>query len=301
MLTFERWHQVFKKCVRDGSGHHLMSGLRNVYAMVWSTNTWQCASQFGTQWCSRSHHSTITGRRVWSFNEVSVKMMGNGKSGSLGRESKGLYVQVQDAWTVADPVYDALRDLYRRDRRVRLAAKHFTTLPMDDPDWRPTRRRLSDEEAKMMKMTSACEYFKGIQVNGKFNFRTKSSQLGKANDDSIVKTWYHDADDGGKEKPMYGVIQSIFTHCLYPGGPREVVLECEWLQTVLDQEQGNDVYLPQVRFNPDSNFNQRARLVLLRQCAAYNIMIAPHDPWDEQCTVYDVLDRWRTYEDHSLS
>ena len=112
---------------------------------------------------------------------------------------------------------------------------------------------------------------------------------------------YHDADDGGKEKPMYGVIHSIFTHCLYPGGPREVVLECEWLQTVLDQEQGNDVYLPQVRFNPDSNFNQRARLVLLRQCAAYNIMIAPHDPWDEQCTVYDVLDRWRTYEDHSLS
>ena len=57
----------------------------------------------------------------------------------------------------------------------------------------------------------------------------------------------------------------------------------------------------QVRFAPDNNMNNRSRYVFLRQCAAYNIMIAPHDPWDKDCVIYDVLDRWRKYEDHALS
>ena len=102
------------------------------------------------------------------------------------------------------------------------------------------------------------------------------------------------------EKSIYGIIQKLFTHRLHPGGPKDVVVECEWLENIPDDEQGEDAFLPQIRFNPVSNFNLRSRFVFLRQCAGYNIMIAPHDPWDVNCGVYDVIDRWRTYEDHSI-
>ena len=104
------------------------------------------------------------------------------------------------------------------------------------------------------------------------------SQKGRKHDDSIVKTWYNDADHG--MTVIYGVIETIVAHSLYPGGPRDIFLECEWLETVPENEQDDNVFMPQIRFNPSSHFNQRARFVPLQHCAAYNIMIARHDPWD---------------------
>ena len=92
----------------------------------------------------------------------------------------------------------------------------------------------------------------------------------------------------------------LFTHSLYSGGPKDVIAECEWLENVPVNEQGEDAFLPRVRFAPDSNFNLRSRFVFLRQCAGYNIMLAPHDPWDNSNGVYDVIDRWRTHADHSI-
>ena len=96
-------------------------------------------------------------------------------------------------------------------------------------------------------------------------FRGLKTQV---HDDTVVKTWYLDGDNGGVETAIYGVIKRVFTHCLYPGGNRDVVLECEWLETVPDEDQADDVYLPQVKFNPESNLNRRARLVFLRQRAS---------------------------------
>ena len=120
----------------------------------------------------------------------------------------------------------------------------------------------------------------------------------------MVKTWYLDGDEDGEETVVYGIIKRIFTHSLYPGGANEVFAECEWLETIPPGEQGEDVYLPQVRHSPNNNLNRRARPVLLRSCAAYNIMLAPHKPWDAlgdaNTTVYDVIDRWRKYADNSV-
>ena len=65
MLTFERWHTAFKKCVRCGSGHHVMAGVRNTFAMMWSANMWTCKSQGGSQWHKSVRRSTISGRRAW--------------------------------------------------------------------------------------------------------------------------------------------------------------------------------------------------------------------------------------------
>ena len=88
---------------------------------------------------------------------------------------------------------------------------------------------------------------------------------------------------------------------MFPGSQIEVFVEVEWLETITgDEGDQTQVYLPQVRRNPNSAFNTRSRWIPLKQCASYNIMITPHDPWDVDCTVYDVIDRWRTYEDHSL-
>ena len=133
--------------------------------------------------------------------------------------------------------------------------------------------------------------------SGKVRFMARPSQKG-VHDDSVVKTWYWEESDGTQQK-AYGIIQNMFTHALYPGGPCDVVIECEWLELLGEDERAADGHLPQVRHNPASNFNLRARYTFLRQCTNYNIVLLPHDPWDEQCSVYDVVDRWRTYEDHS--
>ena len=77
------------------------------------------------------------------------------------------------------------------------------------------------------------------------------------------------------EKSIYGIIKKFFTHRLHPGGSKDVVAECEWLENFPDDEQGDDDFLPQV-------------------------MLVPHNPWDVDCVVYDVVDRWCTYEDHSI-
>lgn len=94
MLTFERWHTAFKKCVR--SGHHVMAGVANVYAMMWSSNVWQCASQGGAAWhAPPTRRSTISGRRAWSYDAVTISVGKKpGRAGALGTESCGAFVQV---------------------------------------------------------------------------------------------------------------------------------------------------------------------------------------------------------------
>ena len=136
-----------------------------------------------------------------------------------------------------------------------------------------------------------------VTVNDKVKFRTEPSQRRYKCDDSVLKTW--SKNDQGEEYVEYGIIKQIFTHSMFPDGPKDVFAECDWLINVPDDGVS---WLPQVRKDPMrlSNANQRQRVILLRQCASYNIMVAPHDPWDANCDVFDVLDRHRTYEDHSF-
>jgi hypothetical protein len=277
-------------------------GIHNVYELIWSSNVWSMLmDDNGIPSVSRS---TVAGRRFLDFSSTLFRFGVAGKPGLLSTYNRGDFVQVQDQWSILVPEYDVLRDRYRRDMRSR-GRSHihysYTTVPMIDPDWQPRRRLGGDDltvlETKWLQMRPEVKFHSIVYVN-KVQFRTQSSQQRFRNDDSVIKTWYLDE---GEETTAYGIIKKIATHSMYPGSQEEVLVEVEWLESVPDDEQAdNDVYLPQVRLNPDSSFNTRSRWVFLRQCAAYNIMIAPHNPWDPACTVFDVIDRWRTYEDHSL-
>lgn len=299
MLSFERWHTVFKKLA--AGTHDIMASIRNHYDMLSSANAWQCPSQAGMDWVGHPHRSTVYGRLRppgSAYGDFTYKLASKPTPGVLETKNGGSFVQVQDIWAVDDKDYDQLRDRYRRDRRqhARNRNQHWLTSPMLDPEWRPrTGPSLNQAELDFMLMTPAVQFYRHVCTGpgDKVRFAAKK---GGVHDDSIVKTWYL---DNGEEHVAYGQIQRVFTHSIYPGGRKEVVVECEWLEPVLD-ESGKS-FLPLVRRNPDYAFNKCARFTFLRQCAAYNIMIVPHDPWDQSCELFDVVDRWRTYEDHSLS
>ena len=173
---------------------------------------------------------------------------------------------------------------------------------MMDSEWRPRRSdaALTPLEINQLRMTPRVMYHDMVKIhNSKITFHTESSQaaLGRKHNDTVVKTWYRDSND--RELVAYGIIQRIFTHSMFQGGPTDVLIECNWFENIPEEEQAGNTWLPQVRKNPDLAFNVSKRYTFLRQCAGYNIMVAPHDPWEPECNVYDVIDRWRTYQDHS--
>ena len=163
------------------------------------------------------------------------------------------------------------------------------------------RRQLTDQEVCYLQMQSPAEFCRQVSF-GKIRFRTESSQLGLKHDDSIVKTWYHDENNEQRVRVCYGIIQEICKHQMYPGGPTQIMLKCEWLEEIDVPEEEDRTKLPRVRRNPDSNFNRYSQFTALAQCAGYNIMLARHNPWSdpasEEYNQFDVIDRWRLYENH---
>ena len=266
--------------------------------MLCSANAWQCPSRGGLDWVVNPHRSTLFGRLRppgFTYGDFIYTLSAKATRGSLGTKNGGSFVQVQDLWAIANKDYDKLRDRYRRDRRQHARARnlHWLTAPMFDPLWVPrTGPALSTEESKFLQMRPEVEFYRHVCTgpSGKVRFQP---YRGGVHDDSIIKTWYL---EDGQQHVAYGQILKIFTHSMFPGGPKDVVVECEWFDPVPDND---EACLPQVRRNSNSAFNQSARFTFLRQCAAYNIMIAPHDPWEAKCDIYDVIDRWRTYEDHT--
>jgi hypothetical protein len=314
MLSFERWHTLFKKLAR--ATHHVMSSIQHHYSMVWSSNVWQCPSQGGVRWIHHPFRSTVTGRVRYDYASVVFKLGKKMRPGSLDVGRCGAFVQVQDQWATVNGEYETLRNRYRNDRRVS-ATKRVTTLPMLDRDWRPSRGPpLTDLLLSWLRMGTNVKFYEKVEVNG-VSFRTHASQSNFSNDDSVIKTWYIDIVSGD-ELPAYGIIQRIFTHSMFSGmalvfvlkltntphtrlgGPSDVIIECEWLELIPDDEQGDDVWLPQVRKNQGSNFNIRCRYTFLRLCATYNILIAPHDPCVGVCFVFFVVYRHRKFVDNSI-
>ena len=66
-------------------------------------------------------------------------------------------------------------------------------------------------------MQPYAEEIKSAKLNG-FTFKTAPYQLtkNKKTDDSKVKTWYND-HDGQRAVPLYGEIQRMIVHAMYPG------------------------------------------------------------------------------------
>ena len=112
MLSFERWHTVFKKLIR--STHHIMASIRNHYAMYWSTNIWQSESMLGDQWLSHPYRSTTTSRVDNDYDDIVFHMGKRQRRGALPIGNGEAFVQVQDQWAVVHKDYDELRDRYRR-------------------------------------------------------------------------------------------------------------------------------------------------------------------------------------------
>ena len=233
-------------------------GIHNVYELIWSANVWSLLTADDA--IPSMSRSTITGRRVLDFSSTLIRFGVAGKPGLLSTISCGDFVQVQDQWTTLVPAYDVLRDRFRRDMKRRGRShihSSYTTVPMLDAAWWPRRGDdLTDLETRWLQMRPQVTFHSIVYVN-KVQFRTESSQRRFRNDDSVLKTWYLDA---GEEKTVYGIIKKIVAYSMYPGSQEEVLVSVEWLDPVPEDEQDeNDVNLPQVRLNPDSSFNMRAR------------------------------------------
>ena len=92
----------------------------------------------------------------------------------------------------------------------------------------------------------------------------------------------------------------MFYHAQYPNGPRKIVLECEWFENIHVDDDAPDDHtsmLPQVSRNPDSDDNRNNKFIFLDQCVTYNIMLCVHNPEERNCSIYDVIDRHRIFED----
>ena len=172
-----------------------------------------------------------------------------------------------------------------------------------NPDWRPEDGpTLTEVELLYLTMSPIAISYKGATVNGKNEYRTVSSQSNDEkelkNNNSVVKTWSRGPHGG--EVTWYGTITAMYDHGLYPGGPRHTIVECEWYDTIPPNDNDPKVYLPQVQKNPQSDINRTSRVAFLNACAHYNIFLGVHDPNDANCDVYDVVDRYRIYEDKQL-
>ena len=75
MLSFERWHTMFKGLSR---GHReVWTSLANHFNMLWSSNVWACKSQGGDELTVTPFRSTISGKKEIDYYgdglEVEVK------------------------------------------------------------------------------------------------------------------------------------------------------------------------------------------------------------------------------------
>jgi hypothetical protein len=298
MLTFERYHTVLKKLAAATKPSALMASIRNRFNYLFSASLWSCPSQsenYGQSASGRRIRSTITSRvnHEWGKMTFTLRERGSRQS-QLDDSNGGAFNQVQDQWAVLLPSYDRLRDRYRQDMRNRRRSlrRHFTTCVMHDPDWSPARGQpLTSREKLYMKMSRWVTDYDCVEVQN-IRFSTSSYQRELRTDDTGIKTWFLDEDND--EQVAYGTIQRIFTHQAYDRGRKEVMLEVEWFDIV-----ESDLHLPTVQKNPESVANVRQRYVPLSKCANYNILFLPADPWAESNSLFCVIDRWRTYQDHA--
>ena len=68
-------------------------------------------------------------------------------------------------------------------------------------------------------------------VYGGYMFCTRDSQRQSPTDNSNIRMPFYELDQGRRVlKSAYGSIESIFTHELYPGGPKKLVLQVNWFE-----------------------------------------------------------------------
>lgn len=280
MGPFERFHTLFKKLVRAKCGE--MQSVINHYTKAINGDRWRCELDAPAE--TAAYKSTVAGATLVDYDISDIAVRGKQSTATL---ETSLYAQVQDMWCVRSKVYDKLRDRYRAELRraggFRAAAVLEAQIPVG---WRPRRgRTMTEEEEKWLQMTPVVSKFKKAVIKGKYEFRTMQSERFLKTSNCVVKEWYQELEDGLSKG--FGMIEDMFIHQAYPGGPQVHFVKAEWLDTL---QELSCTGLTQVQRNPNNNFNLNSCLTSLDLIVPYNIALLPQSLDDPDCNVFAVID-----------
>ena len=299
MSVFERFHTIFKKLVR--SKQHEMQSIANHYTYLVNGDRWRCENAQMTP--TTTPFASTLGAAVdvdYGAGVINIIKLG-GKEKDLAVLDARLYAQVQDMWALTSKVYDVLRDRYRTELRSSGQRGHVHTavdaaqIPASTESWqwRPTRgRELTDEEKQMVDMKPNVQRFSKAVLRGKNEFRTMRSEARNKTCNSVIKEWYHEREGGlGKG---YAMIEDMFVHQMYEGGPSRHFVQGKWLDEVIDAQTSlqklTPAGLPLLRHNPNNNFNKHSCFALLENIVPYNIALLPNDLDVPDGDVFVVID-----------
>ena len=281
MACFERFHTLFKKLVRAKRGE--MQSIVNHYLMVLRGDQADYEAQLAGKETT-PYPSTLAGANKVDYSNVTFKI---NKKTHPDELSPRLFGQLQDQWAIRSQVYRQLRQRFRDEQRLLHKKPRLLTDVMQlGPDFDPRRApSLTDEEKQWLSMTPAIKTFTKVVVNGRYHFRTMESEEFNLTDNSVVKEWSY--DEHNDEVRTYGRIEQMFIHEAYPGGEVVHFVKARWL-TLLDEV--GPTGLPQVKEDPEHNFNKNSCMTPLRSLAPYNIALLPTDLEDTDCATFSVID-----------
>jgi hypothetical protein len=126
-------------------------------------------------------------------------------------------------------------------------------------------------------------------------FRTAAATANSKHNDSFVR--YDFREVRGKSSTivsLVGCINRMFEQEGYPGGPRRLILECEWFEPMGSCDITSNKL---VRRNADFYANHSSRFAFLDDCFQIPVALWPYDPLDKLSAgnkfkkCFDVIDR----------
>jgi hypothetical protein len=145
-------------------------------------------------------------------------------------------------------------------------------------------------------MTQSAGSAQVAKLSNNTRFTTVAYRTGGnyAKNDIAVRTSFDEADGGNQVR--YGLVQSIFKHALFPGGPEDVFVQCEWMDPYNGGVENSHGVRELLR-NKASRFNRIHKVVRLLDCAPYNVALLSQQPWDAGCTRFGIVDRGARFGD----
>ena len=135
-------------------------------------------------------------------------------------------------------------------------------------------------------MTLNIDRFDKMTVNGKYHFRTESSQVNNLNDDTCVKVWKKNRN--GMRVPVFGWIQQIFRHHV-PSGVSVDFLYVEWGKRL---KETTSTGLSQVKLDV-RGVRKHPPVIFVNDIVPYNVVLLPANiekVWEDQGDTFVVID-----------
>ena len=251
------------------------------------THLWRCNLE-DHDWVTSNPSSSIIGAQLRAVDYNGYEIKPAGRQGVVQYHLTPLeFDQLRDQWAVLNSTYDRLRQRYRTEKRSARAQ-----LP---EDWKPAKgRALSLREKKFLLMKPTATSYRQCSFNGdgnRFAARRGRSRSVFAYDNSVVKTWYYEAEAGNRITPAYGWIEKILLHEMFPGGPKDYFLRLEWVDLLAEKSLTG---LPRVKENPNSPANTNSPFTIFKNCVPFNFALLP-TPHDDDEATHLVIDRSLTF------